>query len=327
MNHKNVDIIIAVHNSEKFLLECLNSVENQSYPNIHLIIIDDGSTDSSRNIIDSFNRCSQLEIEVLTNRNAQGVSVARNQGLNVAKGPYVTFLDSDDVLLKDHITDLVYTIQSTQSKLAVTGAIKQIKINYVGSSLTIRSTSIDKALRDILGFGNIQGYVCNKLFKLDQINRKKLRFDSSLFVCEDLYFVCSYIEAIAGEIGYTGTSTYIYRQNENSNLAQRKKLADIARKGKNEQKAYSMILQVMESEKGEKYCELKKTWTMINFIKGVISVANPYDSIPEVMDIYNQERHFLIKAIFSGFFPLKDLVHLIIDMYLIKIKLRKLNKA
>lgn len=328
MNHENVDIIVAVHNSERFLLECLNSVENQSYPNIHLIIIDDGSTDSSSNIINSFRKISQLKITVLTNRNAQGVSVARNRGLDAARGPYVTFLDSDDVLLKEHINGLVQTIQSTQSELAVTGAIKQTKIDYVKSSLNVCSTPIDKALRDILGFENIQGYVWNKLFKLEQINQKKLRFDDSLFICEDLYFVCSYMKATTEKIGYTGTSTYIYRQNKNSNLAQRKELADIIRKGNNEQEAYSKISQVMELEKGKRYCELKKTWTMINFIKGVVSVADPYDYIPEVMAAYNeQKRQFLIRAIFSGFFPLKDLVHLIVDMYTIQIKLRKLNNA
>lgn len=328
MNHENVDIILPVHNSEKFLSECLNSIEKQSYYNTHLVIINDGSTDSSQDIINSFKNHSHLDITVLTNENAQGVSVARNQGLSVARGPYVTFLDSDDVLLKDHIGDLVQTIQLTQSELAVTGAVKQTKIRYVESNLKINSISIDKAMKAILGFKNIQGYSVNKLYKLDIINRNQLRFNDSLFVCEDLYFVCSYVKVITGQVGFTGTDTYIYRQNENSNLAQRKELADIIRKGKNEQKAYSMILQILDSEQAKRYCKLKKTWTMINFIKGVVSVADPYNCIPEVMAAYNdQKRQFLIRAIFSGFFPLKDLVHLIIDTCSIKIKLGKLNKA
>ncbi|GGI64278.1 glycosyltransferase family 2 protein [Limosilactobacillus caviae] len=328
MNYENVDIIIPVHNSEKFLLECLNSVESQNYNNIHLIIINDGSTDSSQNIIDSFKRSSHLEITVLFNKSARGVSKARNQGLDIANGPYVTFLDSDDVLLKDHINDLVQTIKVTKSKLAITGAIKQTKINHINSTLKLQSVPSTKAMKAILGFGNIQGYSVNKLYKLEKINRVGLKFDNSLFICEDLYFVCSYIKEITGEIGFTGTNTYIYRENEDSNLAQRKKLADIIKKGKNEQRAYAAILQIMDTEQEKKYCELKKTWAMINFIKRVVLIANPYHCIPEVMDIYSgQKKHFLIRAVLSGFFPLKDLVHLIIDIHTIQIKLGKLNKT
>lgn len=328
MNRENVDVIIPVHNSEKFLLECLTSVENQTYRNIHLIIIDDGSSDSSQNIIELFKKTSHLEITLVFNENARGVSEARNQGLDVAKGPYVTFVDSDDVLLKDHINDLVQTIKVTKSELAITGAIKQIKINRINSKLKIKSVPSAKAMKAILGFGNIQGYSVNKLYKLEKINRAGLRFDNSLFICEDLYFVCSYIKELTEKIGFTGTNTYIYRENEDSNLAQRKKLADIIKKGKNEQRAYAMILQILDTEQGKKYCELKKTWTMINFIKRVVSVENPYHCIPEVMDTYSgQRKYFLIRAMLSGFFPLKDLIHLIIDIHMIQIKLGKLNKT
>ena len=88
-----VSIIIPVHNSSKYILECINSVINQTYKNLEIILIDDNSTDNSLEIIKSINDKRIKLIELSTNC---GAAVARNKGIEIASGDYICFLDSDD---------------------------------------------------------------------------------------------------------------------------------------------------------------------------------------------------------------------------------------
>ena len=90
---KKVSVIIPVHNSEKYISECINSVINQTYKNLEIIIIDDKSIDNSINIIKSIKDKRIKIIELETN---SGAAVARNKGIKAATGDYICFLDSDD---------------------------------------------------------------------------------------------------------------------------------------------------------------------------------------------------------------------------------------
>ena len=90
---KKVSIIIPVHNSEMHLKQCINSVINQTYKNIEIIIINDASTDNSLNIIKEYNDDRIILIDLKEN---VGVSIARNKGIDKATGDYICFLDSDD---------------------------------------------------------------------------------------------------------------------------------------------------------------------------------------------------------------------------------------
>ena len=89
-------IILPVYNGERFLSQSIESVLSQSFRDYELIIINDGSTDSTLNICLSY-ASSDTRIRIVNKQN-EGVSVARNQGLNIAKGEYILFIDSDDIL-------------------------------------------------------------------------------------------------------------------------------------------------------------------------------------------------------------------------------------
>ena len=95
-----VSVIIPVHNSEKYLLECLNSVINQTYKNLEIIVIDDKSTDNSVNIIKNIKDKRIKLIELSIN---SGAAIARNKGIEASTGDYICFLDSDDYWNKDKI--------------------------------------------------------------------------------------------------------------------------------------------------------------------------------------------------------------------------------
>ena len=105
---KKVSIIIPVYNSSEYLKECINSVINQTYKNLEIIIVNDKSTDNSLSIINSF---SDKRIKVINLKENSGVSVARNKGVEVSTGDYICFIDSDDYWYLDKIKKQVEFIK------------------------------------------------------------------------------------------------------------------------------------------------------------------------------------------------------------------------
>ena len=95
-----LSIIIPVYNTEQTLGRCINSVLQSSLNNFEIILINDGSTDNSANICESYKNSYPQQIQVIHQKN-QGLSAARNAGLDISKGQYVTFIDSDDYISKD----------------------------------------------------------------------------------------------------------------------------------------------------------------------------------------------------------------------------------
>ena len=102
---KMISIIVPVYNVEKYLEECLESIKNQTYTDIEVILVNDGSTDNSQVICERY--CQQNPRFYLINQENQGQSVARNNGVAVSKGEFITFVDSDDVIKSDMLQQLM----------------------------------------------------------------------------------------------------------------------------------------------------------------------------------------------------------------------------
>ncbi|HLR09650.1 MAG TPA: glycosyltransferase [Bacillota bacterium] len=115
MNQALISVIIPVYNVEDYLHECLDSVLQQTYKNIEIIAVNDGSTDNSLKILENY-AMKYNNITVISQENA-GQSVARNAGLNLAKGKYIYFLDSDDYLLPEAFEDLIETMEKNHLDL------------------------------------------------------------------------------------------------------------------------------------------------------------------------------------------------------------------
>ena len=113
MSNHLISVIIPVYNAEKYLSDCIHSVLEQTYPNFEVICIDDGSTDHSVQILKRFN---SSKIKIFTQAN-QGVSVARNFGLDQARGDLITFVDSDDVIDPHFLEKLVSIYDSSHSSV------------------------------------------------------------------------------------------------------------------------------------------------------------------------------------------------------------------
>lgn len=186
-----VSIIIPVFNTEKKLVDCLESVKNQSYKNFEVILIDDGSSDSSREICDNYSK-KDNRFRVKHCKNS-GVSIARNIGIDISKGDYIIFVDSDDKVKSNMLEDMVYNLEQYNSDVVISGLtfvdgeniIKEINPNMKG---TIGLDIWEYISKDNTG---LFGYVPNKLYKSDIIKNHDIRFDENKKIQEDLDFALS----------------------------------------------------------------------------------------------------------------------------------------
>ena len=121
-----ISIIVPVYNVEQYLRKCIESIKNQTYTNIEIIIVDDGSTDNSGAICDELKQTDN-RIQVLHKKNG-GLSDARNAGLKIAKGEFVGFVDSDDYIKEDMFETLYKLNKEHHSDIAIVSYYELYKV-------------------------------------------------------------------------------------------------------------------------------------------------------------------------------------------------------
>lgn len=207
MENELISVIIPVYNVELYLSDCLNSVLAQTYKNMEIILIDDGSTDNSGNLCDCFKK-NDKRIKVVHKRNG-GLSDARNVGLENANGKYVCFIDSDDIVKNDYISSMKKYISKTV-KISSCGYCRyingqKIKINYDKINKYYEGIEAQKYL-NIIGYFNVS--VCNKLFDMELFDNIRFPYGKK---SEDWFVMYRLIEE-AGGIYYNSDIKYYYRQ-------------------------------------------------------------------------------------------------------------------
>lgn len=110
MEKANISVIIPCYNAEKTIINCLNSLAKQTFTDFEIILVDDGSTDQTKNLINNYFLKTQMNVKYVYQPN-KGVSDARNKGLTLSNGKYIVFLDSDDVYYEDFLSTLFKTIE------------------------------------------------------------------------------------------------------------------------------------------------------------------------------------------------------------------------
>ncbi|WP_342042983.1 glycosyltransferase family 2 protein [Bacillus sp. OTU2372] len=215
-----VSVIVPVYNVKLYLNRCLDSLLEQTFKNIQIILIDDGSTDGSEIMCDSYAEKHE-NIEVIHKKN-EGVSIARNQGIDLAKGKYIVFVDSDDWIEPTHVEDL-YNLIDKKVQLGIIG-YREVNENDISnkksgnhSSFEKRLISRNKALNDIFDYVMYLGYLWNKIFERKIINQYHLRFNPQIKIWEDLVFCCQYITHIDNAI-YNEKVSYNYLIRSNSTV-------------------------------------------------------------------------------------------------------------
>lgn len=167
---KKVSIIVPIYNVEKYLKRCIDSILKQTYKELEIILVDDGSTDSSGLICEEYKE-NENRIKVI-HKNNGGLSSARNAGLDIATGAYLTFIDSDDWIAENHIEQIMNALEAKSADIAVCGIVViDGKTSNVYKSVDniCEFTSYD-AIDNILMGGSIDVSACNKVYKNEVFN-------------------------------------------------------------------------------------------------------------------------------------------------------------
>lgn len=215
MNNENVkvSIIVPIYNVEKYLKKCIESIIRQTHSNLEIILVDDGSPDSSGEIADRYAN-KDKRIKVIHQKNS-GVSAARNVGINAATGEYICFADGDDYLMDDYVEYLLDLVIKNKADISLTTKMfsnydlnqtKKEKVEiYTGEEATI----------SILCYNIPIGVYC-KMFKRSFIG-DSIRFLEDIFIGEGFNFNTTAFQR-ANKVVVGNRKIYFYRK-DNTNSA------------------------------------------------------------------------------------------------------------
>ena len=206
-----VSIIIPAYNVENYIGECLKSVLCQTYSDIEVVVVDDGSTDGTnavaRAVADKDSR-----VRIIRQEN-MGLSGARNSGIDVAKGEWLLFVDGDDFLSEDAIKSLLALAESTQADIVCGNYTRNLPFKQPGK-IVEKIFSGEDAILDVLYQRNIEPSFCAKLFKRRLFSEGRFRGG---ILYEDLDFFYKIFKK-ATRISYTDRVVYYYRRTPGSIL-------------------------------------------------------------------------------------------------------------
>lgn len=190
-----ISIIVPVYNVEKYLKSCLDSIVNQTYRDLEIILIDDGSTDSSGAICDEYAK-NDFRIKVVHKENG-GQSSARNTGLEIATGEFVGFVDSDDSIYLDMFSCLHSAIEDVDVSICGHNIVCGDKIESICDNKEDKILSYNELWEEV--FGKLNNAVWNKLYRKEIL--RDIRFNTNFSHGEDLLFNILYLErAKSGKI-------------------------------------------------------------------------------------------------------------------------------
>jgi len=195
---KLISIIVPVYNCEEYLDKCLRSIIGQTYKNIEIIIVNDGSTDNTAAICESYKKIDS-RIKVIHKENG-GPTSARKTGLQIANGDFVTFVDGDDWIENNLIEEMVLMQEQTNSDLIITGCVKetgrnsQIVKNNIKQGYYHKEKLISEIYPKMLYYDGfykfgITQYMWSKLYKLDNAIKAINTLDDRVYDGEDVIFV------------------------------------------------------------------------------------------------------------------------------------------
>ena len=272
-----VSIIVPVYKVEEYLERCIESIIKQTYKEIEIILVDDGSPDNCPIICDKWAK-KDKRIKVIHKKNG-GVSSARNAGLDNATGEFIGFVDSDDVI-SNHMYE--YLVSGMTENIDFSCCKRTSKENFDDE---ISKSSIITAKQRLLNIYPWHGSVWDGLFKREIIQKYKIRFNQEYHFGEDLIFITEYLTKCTGKVTFFDNEMYYYYMNEKSVTRQNDEMIRM----KNEYTYFNAIrfsLKIIEDsdlycdEFIDKYtnyiCCVYKGFKNINFSKELIQELKKY---------------------------------------------------
>lgn len=219
MDEPKISIIMPVYNAEKSLEKSINSVLNQCYKNLELIIIDDGSTDSSRIIIENYSKKDNRVVSFFNSNH--GVSYTRNFGIKKATGEYIGFIDADDLYHIDFLKLMVKEIKNNDAELICCNFLMGYnESNFISKMITNYNVINFSEIYGIKAFEKacdlgIGISIWNKLIKKSLIIKNNILFNEDMTYGEDMFF-CWKLFLVVKKIIYLKAELYFYRIERNN---------------------------------------------------------------------------------------------------------------
>lgn len=260
-----VSVIVPVYNVENYLAECLDSILNQKYKNIEVLIVNDGTPDSSGDIADRFSLFDE-RVKVFHRAN-QGVSYARNFGLSIASGKFVVFVDSDDVILPNYIDYMLTIAISTGADFCMsTGVATNKKTGYTLDN-SFKILSPEEATCSLL-YPEIVIGCWNKIYRTCFLIDKNITFPTDFYMGEGLNFITT-VSQLSNKIGVGNQKLYYYRTNNVDSATSKFSINNI----KNAFKAISNIDNklFLKTPKVRKALDFHLWWTYFYALQSVIA--------------------------------------------------------
>lgn len=212
-----ISVIVPIYKVERYLDKCINSIINQTYKNLEIILVDDGSPDKCSQMCDEWaTKDSRI---IVIHKDNGGLSDARNVGLDIASGEYISFVDSDDYIHPEMISILYDVIVKTEANI-VQCDFRKVKDNeYVDANINsyeIFTFNTEQALESLIKETPLKQVVWNKLYKKEIFN--ELRFEVGK-VNEDDFFTYQAF-AISNKVSYINKELYYYLLRESSIMGQ-----------------------------------------------------------------------------------------------------------
>lgn len=219
-----VSIIMPVYNVAEYIRECLESILNQTYNDIEIIAIDDGSSDESVKILEDYNEKFK-KIKILFQKH-KGVSEARNLALKHAKGKFILYVDSDDFLNENMIEEMVNKAEKSSSDIVMCGYYKYyenkenklLEFNYNVDENKIFSS---QEVIDMMLNYKIEGQLWNKLFRRENLIKYNFMFEPGRYI-QDVFPVFKMVQS-SEKIVFINKPLYYYRQRDTSTVKKKTK--------------------------------------------------------------------------------------------------------
>lgn len=259
-----ISVIVPVYNSGPYLPNCLNSILAQTYQDLEIICVNDGSTDNSQQVLIEAAQ-QDTRIKIISQENS-GVSIARNAGINIAKGEFITFVDSDDELEPDMYEVLLKLAEKYHADIAHCG---YKKIHLDGSAKDVRGTEElliqdgPEACKCLLSGQHFTGGLWNKLYRAKLIGNT--RFDEKLKINEDVLFNAQVFQRASTAVFYD-VPKYHYFERESSACSR----TSILRKKQDTVAASEKILALSKNSSVESAAAQKMYYSLLDLYRAYL---------------------------------------------------------
>ncbi len=214
-----ISIIVPIYNSEKHLEECIDSIVNQSYKNLEIILVDDGSTDNSYDICLSYTNTDN-RVKYFRKDNT-GVSSTRNFGINASTGSFIMFVDSDDILKTNCVEKLANKMDDTDlASCGIALLFLDRTVDYCNPKDAKTSLTNINGLYHCLEDNYFFNAIYAKLYRASIIKQNDIKYDERYSIYEDRDFVFRYLKHCS-KVSFLQEAMYLYRQTEGLSLVKK----------------------------------------------------------------------------------------------------------